>query len=102
MSEDNSSTIGRNSGDGLPVAPSLAPALASVAAPIERPPVDRRVVYISAISIVLGGCAALIAEALTHLIGLITNLSYRGQFDWHFSPPTVERLGVWSILVPIV
>ena len=102
MSEDNSSTVGRNTADGIPVAPSLAPALASVAAPIERPAVDRRVVYISAISIVLGGCAALIAEALTHLIGLITNLAYSGRYDWHFSPPSIDRLGAWSILVPIV
>ena len=102
MPDDNSSGLGRNSADGLPVAPSLAPALASVAAPVDRPPVDRRVVYISAISIVLGGCAALIAEALTHLIGLITNLAYSGRYDWRFSPPSIERLGAWSILVPIV
>jgi chloride channel protein, CIC family len=87
--------------DGIPVAPSLAPALATVNAPPPYAPVDRRVIIISAIAIVIGALGALIAVALTHLIGLITNLSYFGRWSWEFSSPSTDRLGAWSILVPI-
>jgi len=87
--------------DGIPVAPSLAPALATVNAPPAYAPVDRRVIIISAIAIVIGALGALIAVALTHLIGLITNLSYFGRWSWAFSSPSTDRLGVWSVFVPI-
>jgi H+/Cl- antiporter ClcA/CBS domain-containing protein len=49
----------------------------------------------------IGAAGALIAVVLTHLIGLITNLAYYQRWSWEFSPPTTERLGFWSILIPI-
>jgi hypothetical protein len=66
-----------NPADGLPlpVAPSLAPALASVHAPPPYTPVDRRVVVISAIAIVVATGAALLAELLVRLIGHNTNIA---------------------------
>jgi CIC family chloride channel protein len=39
---------------------------------------------------------------LTRLIGLITNVAYYGRVSTAFSPPSIVRLGAWSILVPLV
>jgi CIC family chloride channel protein len=91
----------RNAAEGLPVAPSLTPSLASVAAPPEYNPVDRRVVVICGVAILVAIAAAFVAELLTHLIGLITNLAYLGRFDTTFGNPDISRLGAWSIVVPI-
>ncbi|MEO6877452.1 MAG: chloride channel protein, partial [Gemmatimonadaceae bacterium] len=69
--------------------------------PPEYSPVDRRVIFISLLAIFVGAVAALIANVLTHLIGFITNLVYYGRFSGAFSAPSTDRLGMWSILVPI-
>jgi CIC family chloride channel protein len=90
-----------NAASGLPVAPSLEPALASVEAPPEYAPVDRRVVTIAAIAVLVGIGAAVLANVLTHLIGLITNLAYFGRVSAAFTAPGIERLGAWSIVVPL-
>ena len=91
-----------NAASGLPVAPSLAPALATVDAPPEYAPVDQRVVVIATIAIGVGIGAALLASVLTRLIGLITNVAYYGRVSTAFVMPSTERLGAWSILVPLV
>jgi len=91
-----------NAASGLPVAPSLAPTLATVDAPPEYNPVDQRVVVISAIAILVGIGAALLASVLTRLIGLITNVAYYGRVSSAFVSPSIVRLGAWSILVPLI
>jgi CIC family chloride channel protein len=50
----------------------------------------------------IGAGGAVIAVILTRLIGLITNLAYYGRWSSAFSPPTTDKLGAWSILIPIV
>jgi CIC family chloride channel protein len=87
--------------EGLPVAPGMGPALASVQAPRESVAVGPRVVLISAIAVAIALAAAVIAVFLTRLIGLVTNLSYYGRFSTEFSAPSIERLGAWSVLVPV-
>ena len=72
---------------GLPVDTSLAPTLAAVRAPVQAPVVNRRVVYISLLSIAVAVGAGLVAQALTRLIGLITNISFYGRFSTAFSSP---------------
>ena len=91
-----------NPAEGLPVAPSLSLALADVQGPPSYTPVDRRVIAICGLAAVVGAGGALIASILTHLIGLITNLAYFGRFSADFSPPSTDRLGVWSVFVPVV
>jgi H+/Cl- antiporter ClcA/CBS domain-containing protein len=88
--------------DGLPVAPSMQDALATVQAPPEYMPVDRRVVTICGIAIGIGAGGALIAQLLSHLIGFITNLAYYGRISGEFSAPSTDRLGVWSVFVPVI
>src|SRR5947209_1196237 len=100
MSEDNQTPL--NAASGLPVAPSLAPALATVEAPPDYAPVDRRVVVVATIALFVGIGAALLANVLTRLIGLITNVAYYGRVSTAFVSPSIVRSGAWSILIPLI
>ncbi|MGA3211062.1 MAG: hypothetical protein ABSD20_07115, partial [Terriglobales bacterium] len=55
---------GSSTTGGLPVDSSLGPALQSLRAPIQVSPVNLRTVYVSAVSILLAGAAALVARLL--------------------------------------
>jgi H+/Cl- antiporter ClcA/CBS domain-containing protein len=85
----------------MAVAPSLGPALASVRAPREAPVVDRRTVWISGVAILVAICAGFIADVLTRLIGLITNLAFYGRFEARFTSPAANHLGLAVVVVPI-
>ena len=87
--------------EGLPVAPGMGAALASVQAPRESVAVGPRVILIAAIAIGIGIGAALVAVFLTRLIGLVTNAAYYGRLSTEFSAPSIARLGAWSVLVPV-
>ena len=86
--------------DGLPVAPSLGLALATINSPHQSTLVDRRVVLIGFLAMLLAVCAALIARFLQALIGIVTNLSFYGRFSTDFTSPAGNHLGAWVILVP--
>jgi H+/Cl- antiporter ClcA/CBS domain-containing protein len=88
--------------DGLPVAPSLAPALVWTGVPPRPRPVDRRVVVMSAVAIALAVAAALVAEGLVRLIALFTNLSFHGQLSAVSAEPTLETLGMLVVCVPVL
>jgi H+/Cl- antiporter ClcA/CBS domain-containing protein len=64
--------------------------------------VDRRVVLISGVAIALALVASVLAQALTRLIGLITNLAFFGRISTRFSSPAGNHLGALVIVVPIV
>ncbi|HSN19661.1 MAG TPA: chloride channel protein [Usitatibacter sp.] len=87
--------------EGLPVAPGMGAALASVQAPRETVSVGPRVVLVAAVAIAIAMAAGVIAVVLTRLIGLVTNLAYYGRYSTDFSAPSIERLGAWSALVPV-
>src|SRR5947207_2514833 len=87
--------------EGLPVAPSLGPALLEARVPPERALVDARVVFICALSIVIAAAAGVVAQALTRLIGFVTNLAFYGRVSSVFVSPAANRLGPLVILVPI-
>src|SRR4051812_5736562 len=75
---ESSSTVEQ----GLPVSPSLGPALEAAQVPIEVMPVDRRVVLISLIAIGLAAVAAVVAQVLMHLIWFITGAAFHGRFSF--------------------
>jgi len=87
--------------DSLPLAPSLSPTLESAHMPKEPIQFGIRSIYISLIAMILGIAAGFIAQILTRLIGLITNLSFYGKWSTNFSSPAGNQLGLWVILVPI-
>ena len=93
-------TVG--STNALPIAPALGAALDAARMPRRSTLVDRRVVLVAAIAVLLGIAAALIAQILTALIGLVTNLAYYGRWSTAFVAPGGNALGAWAILVPVL
>jgi H+/Cl- antiporter ClcA len=88
--------------EGLPVSPSLGPTLAAAQLPISASLVDRRVVYISVLSILLGLVAAVIAKTLMALIALITGLAFYGHPTLVLQSPSTNHLGWWVIVIPVI
>ncbi|MBS0431623.1 MAG: chloride channel protein [Proteobacteria bacterium] len=64
--------------------------------------VDRRVLLITALAVLIAFAAALIAQLLTALIGLVTNLAFYGRVSAAFSSPAGNHLGAWVIVVPVI
>lgn len=87
---------------GLAVAPSLAPALALVRAPREAPRVDGRTVWVCGLSVAVAIVAAFLADLLTRLIGLITNLAFHGRVGTELVSPAGNHLGAAVIVVPVL
>ena len=86
----------------LPIAPSLAPALDAAHMPVDVRPVDGRVAWICGLSIAIAIAAGFIAQILTRLIGLITNLAFYGRLSSAFTSPAGNHLGAAVIAVPVV
>jgi H+/Cl- antiporter ClcA/predicted transcriptional regulator len=86
----------------LPVAPSMAPTLEAAKVPIERSPIDKRVLFMCALGIALGLLAGVIARMLTALIGLITNLAFYGRWSLTSVGPAGHHLGPLVVAVPVV
>ena len=86
----------------IPLAPSLDSTLAATQMPRQFRPLDRRVLWIAGVAMILGAAVALIAKALTALIGLITHLAFYGRWGTSFISPAGNHLGPWVIAVPVV
>ena len=71
--------------EGLPVTASLGPILEQAGVPTQLSLVDRRVVFLCALSILIAIAAAFIAEGLMHLIAMVTHLSFYGQLSADFN-----------------
>ena len=78
---------------GLPISPSLGPALERADVPAEPLLVDRRVVLISFLSILLALAATLIAQLLLWLIQVITNISFHHIVSGAANPPVIRGHG---------
>ncbi len=63
---------------------------------------DRRALFISGLALIIGVAAALLAQVLQLLIGLITHVAFYGEIGWTLVSPANNRLGPWVIGVPIV
>ncbi|MFS8064623.1 MAG: chloride channel protein, partial [Luteimonas sp.] len=88
--------------DALPIAPTLGLALDAARMPRRSTLADRRVVFIAAVALVLAVAAALIAQWLTALIGIVTNLAFYGRWSTAFVSPAGHHLGAWVIAVPAI
>jgi CIC family chloride channel protein len=60
-----------------------------------------RVFLISLIAIVLGLIGGVVALILLRLIGLITNLTFFGRWNFTLIVPAGNKLGVFEILIPV-
>jgi CIC family chloride channel protein len=77
----------------IPVAPSL---------PVERALVDRRTLHISALAIVIALAAGLVAQILTRLIALVTNLAFFHTVSLQLRSPAENQLGWQLLFVPVL
>ena len=84
-----------------PVAPAPEPPQTTAQLPRPYRPLERRVLWISALAVAIGLAAALVARALTALIGLITNLAFYGRLSASFASPAGNHLGWWVVAVPV-
>ena len=64
--------------------------------------IQRRTLFIVLLALGIGVAAALIAQTLLALIGLITHLSFQGRIGWTLVSPAHNALGAWVIAVPVV
>src|SRR5262245_11904223 len=88
--------------EGLPVSPSMGPAIEAVALPAQSTLVDRRVIFICCLSILLAMAAAFIAQGLVRLVALVTNLAFFGRLSAAPVSPADNHLGAWVIGVPVI
>jgi H+/Cl- antiporter ClcA len=98
---DNTPVSDNSTTEGLPVAVSLGPVLEQQGLESQPTLLDQRTWMICLLALGLGVFGFLAAQALMHLIGLITNLCFYGRFSLAFSNPSTNLLGLWVILVPI-
>jgi len=89
-------------GNPVPVAPSLEPVLDAVLTPREDEAPNRRTLRIAALAIIAAFLAAVAAQLLTRLIGLITNVAFYGRWSTAFVSPSGNSLGMAVVIVPII
>src|SRR5512142_2735049 len=63
---------------------------------------DARLLFVTALALVVGCMGAFVAYALVWLIGAITNLVYYHRFSSSLVSPAANVLGAWGVLVPVV
>jgi H+/Cl- antiporter ClcA/predicted transcriptional regulator len=80
----------------------MGPTLESMRVPRQDEGNRHRTLVISAIAVGIACFAALAAEALIALIGLITNLGFYGRFSFAFTSPRDNTLGLAVVLVPVI
>ena len=71
-------------------------------APGESSPVDRRTLAVAALGVLIAVAAAVIAEVLRALIGLVTNVSFFGRVSADSTAPAGNHLGFWVIGIPAI
>ncbi|MEO7095551.1 MAG: hypothetical protein ABI175_20005 [Polyangiales bacterium] len=79
--------------EGLPVAPSMGPALDAARVPTDASLLDSRVLFICVLAIGVAIAAGFVAQLLTGLIGLITNLVFHQRVSTEFAAPAGHHLG---------
>ncbi|HWZ58967.1 MAG TPA: chloride channel protein [Gemmatimonadaceae bacterium] len=94
-------------GGGIPVAPSLEPAIESVEAaaalaPSPQAPRYGRLFRQSGLAVVVAVLASIAARLLTWLIGLVTNLAFYHRWSGTFVSPAANHLGAAVIVVPVI
>ena len=87
---------------GLPVAPSLGPTLESASVTRRGPEEGKRLLLLVGLAAPVAVAAGLVAQGLTRLIGLITNLAFYSRWSTAFISPANHQLGAWVVAVPIV
>ena len=94
--------VGERDHSRLPLAPALGASLQAARMPQRSSLVETRVLLLCLVAVVLGVCAAFIAQLLVSLISLVTNAAFFGRWSVDNASPAGHQLGPWVILVPVV
>jgi CIC family chloride channel protein len=86
---------------GIPISPSLS-GMATGLANTEDKLSKKRLIRISALSVLVAVAISLIAKLLVCLINLVTNLSFFGGLNIAYHSPAENHLGLWVIIVPAI
>ena len=86
----------------MPISTSLALMTAAMQAPRSPRSMDRRTLFISALAVLVGGVASVLALVLQMLIGGITHFAFYGALDWTAISPAGNALGIWVVGVPVL
>jgi H+/Cl- antiporter ClcA len=87
---------------GIPISVSLNPTLARENFGPKKTYSKKRLFTISVLAILIAGCISIIAKLLIHLIDLITNISFYGNFSINPSSPLDNTLGLFVIAIPAI
>jgi len=63
---------------------------------------DSRMLFLSALALVIGAMSSLVAYALVWLINVFTNLAYYQRFSAQAASPDGNTLGWWAVFVPAI
>ncbi|MGH7439954.1 MAG: chloride channel protein, partial [Polyangiaceae bacterium] len=88
--------------DALPIAPSMGPAIEATKVTYLTEDISPRLLLVSAAAMVIAAAAGVVAQVLTALIGLVTNLAFYGRFSFSFASPAGHHLGYAVVFVPVV
>src|SRR6476661_1539066 len=102
MDTPHDSATAASTTGGLPVAPSLGPALEQLQVPHTDDENRSRIVYISLLAIGAAIAAAFAAEVLVGVIALATNLAFYGRVSLESVSPAHNQLGLGVIVVPVL
>jgi CIC family chloride channel protein len=88
----------------IPVSPGLVTELTRL--PFDTPPdispVDHRTVLIAGLAVVIAAGAGLVAQLLTALIALITNVAFYQTLSLVPRSPGAAQVGAWVLVIPVV
>jgi H+/Cl- antiporter ClcA len=80
----------------------MSPALAAAHVHSQPTGISARVAFISCVAVGVAVMAGFVAQGLTRLVGLVTNLAFYGRFSFDWVSPAENRLGLAVVLVPMV
>ncbi|CAN5530579.1 chloride channel protein [soil metagenome] len=88
--------------EGISISPSLEYSLEENSVPIDRNPIDSRVVVIGLLAVGLAIVTTTLARGLIALINLVTNLVYLGHLSVATASPSEAHPALWLIFVPAI
>lgn len=87
---------------GLPISPTLGPALHQAHIQKHVQPFDRRVLTITLYAMGIAIVSTWVAQLLVKLIAAVTNLSFYGRLSTQEVSPANHPLGYWVIAIPVI
>lgn len=87
---------------GIPISPLLSGMANKSANSSENNLSKKRLLRISALSIIVAVAISLIAKFLITLINIVTNISFFGSLSAAYHSPAGNHLGLWVIIVPAI